>query len=213
MPMPLFTDSSLAAFLELDGSPGTLQPSPESSLEAAELPSVLCPFLRIVQPDTSSLSAFTQDIIDAGVSPFLATAQSSILTAFQEGKGFRAVLRDEAIDVERLDELQAGINSPDYYQLFPEAVAQRLTDVSMDGMVTLQDLVDVKLWVAGEVGVVPNDTSKISTYFSFLFPGGDLDTGLVELDDVLKFLNGEMPDHTGFLDVVKLGRAAALAPF
>ena len=66
-----------------------------------------------------------------------------------------------------------------------------------DGYVSLQDLVDIKLWIAEQEGLSegPSTISQIETNIAFIRAGGNYtDTLLVNMQDVLNFiLQGQRP--------------------
>jgi hypothetical protein len=70
----------------------------------------------------------------------------------QAQQGFFNATTSHVVDVTRLDEVPSDIN----YNSFAHEVEQRMRQAATtnaDGMITLQDLVNIKLWVAQQVGV------------------------------------------------------------
>ena len=76
-----------------------------------------------------------------------------------------------------------------------------------DGLITLQDLVEMKEWVADQVGVVPGEASKTETALLFVRSGGDLEAWTVGLEDVFRLLNGQMPEADAVVTPGKLNQA------
>ncbi|MEM8881662.1 MAG: hypothetical protein AAGC82_13805, partial [Pseudomonadota bacterium] len=76
-----------------------------------------------------------------------------------------------------------------------------------DGLITLQDLVERKEWVAEQVGVVPGEASKTETALLFVRSGGDLSAMTVGRDDVFRLLNGQRPEADAVVTPAKLNQA------
>jgi len=76
------------------------------------------------------------------------------------------------------------------YQQYPDQVKSQLQErADSDGMITLQDLVDVKIWVADQAGEDPIvGISQGETSLLFIMARGDLNTRLVPVDNVLTCL-------------------------
>lgn len=147
-----------------------------------------CPFLRALQPDTSSLWAFATDLETKGKLGRI----EGLGIGFQhvlEQKGLWAALGGAAPDIYRLD--QAGkFSHADLYQKY----LSKFDDKAADGILTLDDLVNIKKEIAVLEQVAPiARSSKIETGLLFLGAAGNLETGQVSLENVKTFLNGGAP--------------------
>ncbi|MEM9608337.1 MAG: hypothetical protein AAGA99_13005 [Actinomycetota bacterium] len=121
-------------------------------------------------------------------------------------QGLLAALSNRAPDVDRLDEVP-GISHLDLYTTFPAVVRRELAGREVGGRVRLQDLVAIKESIAEHAGVTAIDSSRIETALLFLMAGGDLDTGLVSVSDVLRLLDGEAIAPGATVNMARLGRA------
>lgn len=72
-------------------------------------------------------------------------------------------------------------------------------------------LVDIKEWIAAQENAAPIDSSKIETALVFFRAGGDFDTGVVSVEDVLTLLQGRQPTGFGEVTLAKLTRARKMA--
>lgn len=152
------------------------------------LPTVVCPFLRIVDPDSASAGAFARDCRRHGMGGWMAHLVTRQVTWKQQG--WIAALLNRAPDIERLDEVP-GVSHLDLYAAHPSVIREQLADRAIDGMVQYQDLVSIKEVIAELTGVDISNSSRIETALLFVMAGGVLDTGEVASADVLRLLEGE----------------------
>ncbi|MEM6638118.1 MAG: hypothetical protein AAF667_19790 [Pseudomonadota bacterium] len=121
-------------------------------------------------------------------------------------KGLLAVLRHEAPDIYRLDQVP-GISHEDLYRNCIPELREMAQARAVDGLITLQDLVELKEWVAEKVGVTPSEASKTETALLFVRSGGNLEAWTVELDDVFRLLTGQRPEADAVVTPGKLNQA------
>lgn len=151
---------------------------------------VTCPFLAMNSPDTTNMWSFARGCVENGMDYGMALFVTVQVT-FQQ-KGLLAVLRHEAPDIYRLREV-SGISHDDRYAPFQEELRAQAEDVAIDGRLTLQDLVVMKEWVANELGVTPNEASRIETALLFVRAGGESETWTVGMEDVFRLIAGQRP--------------------
>jgi len=185
-------------------------PPSEKTADDPDSQVILCPFLRIVKPDDSGFLSFVGSLANNGLGHVSAAAVTFLVTSMQ--KGVLAGLRGETPDLSQLDQVRR-VSHSDLYQSSPKDVSRLLTEASVEGRVSVQDLVDVKKYIAQKMGVTPSHASKTETYIAFLFAGGNLDTGTVGLEDILAFLAGERPAKTGQVSITRQLRAEQLGKF
>lgn len=151
---------------------------------------ITCPFLAMNPPDTTNMWTFARGCeangMDYGMALFVTTQ-----VTYQQ-KGLWAVLRHEAPDIYRLREV-AGVSHDDRYIPFRDELREQADEMAEDGRLTLQDLVSMKEWVANELGVIPNEASRIETALLFVRAGGSVDDWTVELENVFLLLSGRAP--------------------
>jgi hypothetical protein len=192
---------SLVLFLVVT-STGTAQQQEEKR-------EIACPFIRAVDPDTTTWTAFIQDLADGGCSRAVCAPLAIATTQAQQG--FLNASTFHVVDVTRLDEVPSGTK----YSIYPDEVEQRMRQAATtnaDGMITLQDLVDIKLWVAEQEGVdQPTLASKGETIVLFLRSGGDTGSWKVNPDNVLTLLGGTLPDDESTVGVFNVMRASRKA--
>ena len=116
-------------------------------------------------------------------------------------------LRGEAPDLRRLDEVP-GVSHPDLYGAYPEVVRTRVEERAVDGRITLQDLVDIKIELARRAGVRRiRLSSRLETCLAFMRAGGELRTETVDAEAVLTLLAGRWPEVDAFVKIDPTGRA------
>ncbi|MEL6958471.1 MAG: hypothetical protein AAGL89_05900 [Pseudomonadota bacterium] len=164
---------------------------------------ILCPFLAMNPPDTTNVWTFARGCADNGQAYSMALIVATMVTYSQ--KGLWAVLRHEAPDIYRLDQVP-GISHDDLYQNHIPELREMAEVRAVDGLITLQDLVEMKEWVADQVGVDPREASKTETALLFVRSGGDLDAWTVDLDDVFRLLSGQRPEADAFVTPEKLNK-------
>ncbi len=165
---------------------------------------ILCPFLAMNPPDTTNVWTFARGCVDNGQSYSMALIVATMVTYAQ--KGLWAVLRHEAPDIYRLDQVP-GISHDDLYQNYIPELREMAVARAVEGQVTLQDLVEMKEWVADQVGVTPGEASKTETALLFVRSGGDLTKWTVALEDVFRLLNGQRPEADTVVTPGKLNQA------
>ncbi|MEM8974308.1 MAG: twin-arginine translocation signal domain-containing protein [Pseudomonadota bacterium] len=165
---------------------------------------ILCPFLAMNPPDTTNVWTFARGCADNGQAYSMAMIVATMVTYSQ--KGLLAVLRHEAPNIYRLDQVP-GISHDDLYQNFIPELREMAEMRARDGLITLQDLVEMKEWVAEQVGVTPGEASQTETALLFVRSGGDLEAWTVELEDVFRLLNGQRPEADAVVTPGKLNQA------
>ena len=167
----------------------------------------MCPFLRMAQPNRTDFWKFVSDCHANGLGYAEALAVS--LHILRQQKGLGAVFkRGETIDMYRLDEVP-GTSHTDLFQAYLPAVEGKIKEVAdKDGMIRMQDLVDLKKWIAAQEGVKEvSFPSKAETGQIFVRAGGDLDTGLVAASDAIKMMKGERPEKGGVVTFSAIKKA------
>lgn len=173
-------------------------------------PEIKCPFLAIAKPNTSHLWRFVRDCNAYGMSSMMAFVVASQITMNQKGKGVWALLRGEAPDLYRLEEV-SGVSHLDLYSAYLTQVVEQINAMSVAGEISLQNLVTIKEWIAAEERVPIIEASKIETILAFLYGGGDLETGMVNAENVISILSGRRPKAHANLNPTKLNQARRLA--
>jgi len=169
---------------------------------------ILCPFLAMNPPDTTNVWTFARGCVENGQAYPMSLIVATMVTYAQ--KGLLAMLRHEAPDIYRLDQVP-GISHDDLYQRFIPELRAMAEVKAVDGLIMLQDLVEMKEWVAAHVGVTPSGASKTETALLFVRSGGDLQTLTVDLADVFRVLAGTWPKADGWVTPSKLNQALNLA--
>lgn len=167
---------------------------------------ITCPFLAMNPPDTTNMWTFARGCVANGMGYAMAVAVTVQVTFRQ--KGLMAVLRHEAPDIYRLREVP-GISHDDRYALFQPELHAMARQVAVGGRLTLQDLVGMKEWVADELGVTPNEASRIETALLFVRAGGESETWTVGIDDVFDLIAGRRPSVDAVVTPSLLSRARA----
>jgi hypothetical protein len=196
----------------------TAETTQAAAAAAVEEPIILCPFFRTLEPNESNSVAFLWDVVVHG-HVGVGLAKSLVFGAVVIQQGFWTALWGGVLDLERLDEIP-GISHLDLYNSQFAGVSERLlakavTAVDADGYITLQDLVEVKKWVA-EVNSVEeiNVFSRGETVFVFLGAGGSLKTNRVLATDVLRFLQSDWEvKDIGSVNAVNLAKGLLQAGF
>lgn len=166
-------------------------------------PTIACPFLQVIKPNTTNASAFARSCRRSGMGRWMAQFVTRQVTWKQQG--LVAALTNRAPDLERLDEVP-GISHPDLYNAFPTEVSDLLAQRDVDGRVTLDDLVAIKEAVAELAGVDIIDSSRIETALLFTMAGGDIESGAVRALDVRRLLAGEATAEGATVTASTLGR-------
>ena len=172
-------------------------------------PAIKCPYLRLIQPDTSNTWRFTRDCQKNGMSLFTALGITAGTVILQKGKGPLALLRGQAPDLYRLDEVKL-ISHKDLYLPYLPQVKEKVQALSRNGKISIQDLADIKQCIAAKEGVPVIRGSKIQVVLLFIRAGGDLDTGLIDADDALRMIEGYEPKKSGVVTLGAMKRARKL---
>ncbi|MEN0064678.1 MAG: hypothetical protein AAGA48_21210 [Myxococcota bacterium] len=152
---------------------------------------VKCPFLAMAPPPQSNLWSFARGAQANGMDLGMAVFVGTQITYYQ--KGLAAVLRLEAPDLHRLDQVPT-ISHDDRYAVHLPKLREMAAEMEVDGRLTLQQLVEMKLWVAEQTGVAnPSDPSRIETALAFIRAGGDQQTWTVDTDELFTLLSGKRP--------------------
>lgn len=187
---------------------------------------IVCPFLRMVGPDTTSEAAFLASAQPAGLD--LAAVGSIVQAIFQAQFNetpaeARAAGRRDSVDVYTLDQAPP-FSHLDLYGSYFQQVRQRITALTQRSgtpYISYLDTVAIKTRLVAPLAGVReiSDASRGETRLIFVRSGGNLTSGLVDADDWLRFLRGMVPRATGFnvsrgglgfVDLQSLGRVAAM---
>jgi hypothetical protein len=212
--------AAMAETTHSDSTTTTSQAAADAAV-AVEEPIILCPFFRTLEPNESNSVAFLWDVVVHG-KVGVGLAKSLVFGAVVIQQGFWTALWGGVLDLERLDEIP-GISHLDLYNSQFAGVSERLlakaavtaADDANGYYITLQDLVEVKKWVA-EVNSVDeiNVFSRGETVFVFLGAGGNLKTNRVLATDVLRFLQSDWEvKDIGSVNAVNLAKGLLQAGF
>lgn len=175
---------------------------PGGTYPAGEADRIQCAFLRMVRPNTSSMSAFIRDLGLHGLDPRLA-AGVGINVLQQQHPALYPTMRDaqasgRAPDIYNLDRAGVVSHADRYMPFFPE-VAARVRELVKGGRISYRDTVGLKFLVADRSGTCSiSDASKLETRILFIRAGGDLESGLIGADDWLRLVQGLTPVLPGF---------------
>lgn len=181
---------------------------PECADGKAQTSAIKCPFLAISKPSTESRTAFINDVEKFGMDRTMATFVA-IQVGWQQN-GLWSVLKGEAPDFYALDKVH-GVTHCDLFSKFIPELETMAKAKEIEGQITLQDLVEMKKWVAKQVNVEISEPSKIETSLLFVKAGGNLATQKVYTEDVFMLLNGVKPKRDAPIDVELLNKSKALA--
>ena len=169
---------------------------------------IKCPFLAISKPSMESRAAFVDDVEKFGMD-----RQMAQFVAIQVGwqqKGFWSVLKGEAPDIYRLDQVH-GVTHCDLFAKYLPVLEQQAKAMEVDGQITLQDIVELKKWVANQEKVEPNEASKIECALVFIKAGGNLETQKVYTEDVFMLLRGIRPKRDAPITIDLMNQARSMA--
>ncbi|MEM6631114.1 MAG: hypothetical protein AAF694_15640 [Bacteroidota bacterium] len=169
---------------------------------------IKCPFLAIAKPSTKNRAAFLRDVNKAGMSRTMAMGAAIQVGVGQNG--IWATLFGKAPDMYNLEDVH-GISHCDRYNRYLPEVEQMLKEREIDNQVTLQDLVEVKEWIAKKERVEINSASRQETALLFGYAGGNLRTKRVFTEDVILLMNGSVPTRGGTMDVTLFQKVQELA--
>ncbi len=185
---------------------------PECGTATADAPqrtaAIKCPFLKIVKPAQTSRSAFVKDCEKFGMD--YSMAQFVAIQVGWQQKGLWSVIKGEAPDVYSLDQVR-GVTHCDLYSKYLPELEQQAQALEVNGQITLQDLVELKKWVAKQEQVAIIEPSKLETALLFVKAGGNLETQKVFREDVFTFLRGELPERHGQVTIALMNQARSLA--
>lgn len=173
------------------------QDNTNSQQEGQDDDGILCPFLKIANPDvTSGWWTTVGDISREGLEYPMALFVYFDITTKQ--KGLWSTLKGEILDLYALDQVP-GISHEDRFNKYKETTKQKLNSAANpQGFITMNDLVETKKFLATQKeGMKLTDisnSSKLETALLFLGAGGDPETLQVKVDDVLTFLRGTKPE-------------------
>lgn len=181
--------------------------------ESAQSGEIRCPFFKAAKPDTTSNDNFIYDLSVAGCDKNFCGPLARGAAILQ--RPLQAIFEGGVVDIFRLDEIPL-VSHADLYNNYPKEVTQQINNAISDssGMIYLQDLVNIKLWVAKQAGVEsPNIFSRGEVVFLFLRSGGDLDTERVAAADVLTMLAGTFPNQKSRIGVINFLKGSWKADF
>ena len=177
------------------------------SEESKPDPAIKCPFLKMARPDTSNMWRFARDCQKNGLGLLEALLVTGKMVVSQ--KGWRALLRGEAPDLYSLDKIK-GISHEDLYLSYLPQVKAKVQPLRRNDQISIQDLADIKQWIAAQEGVTVNLASKVETIILFIRAGGELDSGLIDADDALRMIEGYEPKKSGVVTLGTVKRVAKL---
>lgn len=161
------------------------------SISVSEPGEIMCPFLKIIKPRTDNMWIFLRDCRRAGVAWFFAFIFGFFIVGKQKGWG--KAFMGHAPDIYALDQVPE-VSHDDLFQNYMDGVKSRIAEAEDEnGIITMQDLVNIKKWIAQQSNVAIIDSSKVETGLVFLGSGGEAKTGKVRGSDVIKFLQGQRP--------------------
>ncbi len=180
---------------------------PDCADPSANTTKIKCPFLAITQPSMKSRSDFIDDIENAGMEPAMAVFVATQITWQQKGLG--AVLGGVAPDIYQLTDVH-GISHCDLFGRYLPELKVMARKLEKEGLLTIQDLVTMKQWVAAQEGIAVIESSQIETSLAFLGAGGSLETGLVETNNFFAFMKGERLSAENGITIEALDQAQAM---
>lgn len=133
-----------------------------------------------------------------------------VLQVTSKQKGPFAALRGETPDLNALDKVP-GVSHTDLYSSYLTELREQSEKLEIDGQLTLQDLVDMKEWVAHQEQVDIIESSRIETALLFVRAGGDLAGGKVATRDVFELLEGRAPSRDAQVTSSTLTKAQKMA--
>lgn len=169
---------------------------------------IKCPFLAISKPSMESRTAFVNDVEKFGMDRTMATFVA-VQVGWQQN-GLWSVLKGEAPDIYSLDKVHGVTHCDLFSKYLPELEAMAKAK-EIDGQITLQDLVEMKKWVAQQVQVEISEPSKIETSLLFVKAGGNLETQKVYTEDVFMLLKGIKPKRDAPINIELLDKSKAIA--
>ncbi len=181
------------------------RPIPECADDTSQ---IQCPFLAISKPSTESRSAFMEDVQKAGMDQSMAFGATMQVGVSQNG--LWSTLFGKAPDINNLDKVH-GISHCDRYNRYTEEVGKQLKEREVDGKIGIQDLVEIKEWIAEKEGVEIISSSKQETALLFGYAGGNLETGKVFTEDIILLINNKMPTRGGKMTLELFEKSQELA--
>ena len=170
-------------------------------------PEIKCPFLRMFVPNARNTWQFARDCQKNGMGLFAAFAVTAGTVVLQ--KGVWPLLRGDVPDLYKLDEVKS-ISHQDLYLPELKFVEEKVKALSNNGQISIQDLADIKESIAAKKGVPVITGSKGQAVLLFIRAGGDLDSGLIDADDVLRMIEGYEPKKSGVATVWSMARGKRL---
>ncbi len=183
-------------------------PVAECSEEKSGKAEIKCPFLAFAKPSIENRSAFVNDVEKFGMDRTM--AQFVALQVGWQQKGLWSILRGEAPDIYSLESVH-GVSHCDLYSSYLPELEQEARSLEVNGQITLQDLVQMKKWVAQQLQVEVVESSQIETALLFVKAGGDLETQKVYTEDVFTLLKGQRPGRDALINADLLRKARELS--
>ncbi len=169
---------------------------------------IKCPFLAIAKPSMESRKAFVDDVEQFGMDRSM--AQFVAIQVGWQQNGLWSVIKGEAPNIYALDQVH-GVTHCDLFAKYLPELEQQAKKIDVDGQITLQELVNMKKWVAQQEQVEISEPSKIETSLLFVKAGGNLETQKVYAEDVFTLLRGIQPERDAPINLDLMNRARALA--
>lgn len=177
-----------------------------------------CPFLTIVRKNNGDKDFESLLSLVSGCSKNDMQYIMALVATFEnvsKQKGMWKALWGGPLDLYALNQVE-GISHPDKYGRYLDDTKKQLEErANSDGQITLQDLVDVKKWIATEKeGMMVEqiiDASRNETALAFLGGGGDIETWTVKAEDVMTFFSGIRPEAMSAIRLSDFSKAVAKA--
>ncbi len=171
-------------------------------------PAIKCPFLAISNPSMENRKEFVKDVEAFGMDRTMAKFVAFQITSKQ--KGFWSALSGDAPDIYSLDHVK-GVSHQDLFSKYLTELEEMAKATEIEGQITLQDLVEMKKWVAKQENVEISKPSKIETSLLFVKSGGNLETQKVFTEDIFMLLRGIKPKRDAPINKKLLNKSMSLA--
>lgn len=175
-------------------------PEPDESNGRA----ITCPFLAMDPPEARNIWAFARSCETNGMAYSMALFVAAQITVQQ--KDILALLRHEAPDIYSLHQVP-GVSHADRYGLYIVELRPLAQKVAVNGRLSMQDLVELKKWMAQQEGVEIIESSRIETALAFVRSGGDFDSWTVDMIEFFTLIAGNRPAVDEVVTLRKLEKA------
>ena len=184
------------------------QPIPACTSGREQSAQIKCPFLAISRPSMESREAFVDGVEQFGMDRTM--AQFVAIQVSWQQNGLWSVLKGDAPNIYALDQVH-GVTHCDLFSKYLPELEEQAKAKEIDGQITLQDLVQMKKWLAQQEQVDVSEPSKIETSLLFVKAGGNLETQKFYTEDVFMLLRGTKPHRDAPINVTLLNQSKSLA--